>query len=113
MQIQLTGRHLDITPSMKQYVEDKLSKLRNHFDQILVLKVILSVEREKQIAEAIINAPGCEFVAKADATDMYAAIDSLQDKLDAQIRKHKQKLKSHRNGQDRADIEEALTESEE
>ncbi|WP_119343259.1 ribosome hibernation-promoting factor, HPF/YfiA family [Facilibium subflavum] len=96
MSIQITGRHLEITNALKSYVEDKLSKLNNHFDHIIATRVILSVEREKQMAEAVVNVPGNEFVAKADGRDMYAAIDMLKDKLDAQVRKHKQKLKEHR-----------------
>ncbi len=95
MQIQITGRHLEITPSLKRYVEDKLSKLNNHFDNIIAVRVILSVEKGKQMAEAVINVPGNEFVAKSDSQDMYATVDMLQDKLDAQVRKHKQKLKEH------------------
>ena len=116
MPIQITGRHLEVTPSMKQYVEDKLNKLNNHFDQIIATRVILSVEKEKQVAEAVINVPGNEFVAKADAHDMYAAIDMLQDKLDAQVRKHKQKLKDHRAERPEAEVlmeqEEILDEDE-
>lgn len=96
MQIQITGRHLEVTPALKQYVEEKLSKLNNHFDHIIAVRVILSVEKGKQMAEAVINVPGTEFVAKSDSQDMYATIDMLQDKLDVQVRKHKQKLKDHR-----------------
>ncbi|GGF99999.1 MULTISPECIES: ribosome hibernation-promoting factor, HPF/YfiA family [Cysteiniphilum] len=96
MQIQITGRHLEVTPALKQYVDEKLSKLDNHFDHIIAARVILSVEKGKQMAEAVINVPGTEFVAKSDSQDMYATIDMLQDKLDAQVRKHKQKLKDHR-----------------
>ncbi|WP_100550441.1 ribosome hibernation-promoting factor, HPF/YfiA family [Caedibacter taeniospiralis] len=104
MQIQITGRHLDVTQALKQHVEDKLSKLRNHFDQIISTRVILSVEKGKQVAEAVINVPGSEFVAKSDSQDMYAAIDMLQDKLDAQVRKHKQKLKEHREERPEAEV---------
>ena len=96
MQIQITGRHLEVTSALKQYVEDKLNKLGNHFDHIIAMRVILSVEKGKQVAEAVVNVPGNEFVAKSDSPDMYAAIDILKDKLDAQVRKHKQKLREHR-----------------
>lgn len=106
MQIQITGRHLEITSALKQYIEDKLSKLANHFDHIIGIHVILSVKKGNQIVEAVINAPGTEFVAKSKSQDMYAAIDILQDKLDSQVTKHKKKLKEHRF--DRSETENLL-----
>ncbi len=96
MQIQITGRHLEITPSMKEYVGAKMTKLTRHFDHILDAHVVLYVERGKQIAEATILVPGHDVVAKADGKNMYAAIDLLQDKLDRQVTKLKEKLKSHK-----------------
>lgn len=97
MTIQITGRHFDITQPLRQYVHEKMRKLDRHFDHILDIRVILAVaEKDKQCAEAIVNVPGTEFVAKAEDYDMYSAIDLLEDKLDAQVRKHKQKLKGHR-----------------
>lgn len=108
MQIQITGRHLEVTPALKKYIEEKLSKLNNHFDHIIAVRVILSVEKCKQMAEAVIHVPGNELIAKSDSQDMYATVDMLQDKLDSQIRKHKQKLKEHR-----AERPEALIEDQE
>ncbi|KMT65018.1 ribosome hibernation promoting factor [Catenovulum maritimum] len=95
MQINLTGRHIDVTDSLKEYVDTKFSKLERHFDHINNVYVILNVEKLNQIAEATLHLKGGEVFANAEHTDMYAAIDSLIDKLDRQVIKHKEKLKSH------------------
>ncbi|MFO6423258.1 ribosome hibernation promoting factor [Motilimonas sp. KMU-193] len=93
MQINLSGHHIDITDSMRNYVETKFSKLERHSDSINSVLVILNVEKLNQIAEAKINLTGGEVFATAQDTDMYAAIDALVDKLDRQVIKHKEKLK--------------------
>lgn len=98
MQLSISGHHVDVTDALKSYVEDKLSKLERHFDQITNVHVVLSVEKLKQRAEATIHASGAELFADADSDDMYAAIDALTDKLDRQILKHKEKLVERHHG---------------
>ena len=95
MQINLTGHHVDITDSLRSYVNDKFEKLERHFDHINNVHVILSVEKLRQIAEAKLNVNGGEIFANSENEDMYAAIDSLTDKLDRQVIKHKEKMKKH------------------
>jgi len=95
MQIQITGRHVEITEAIKSYVDEKVNKIEHHFDNITDVRVILSIEKENQIAEAIVNVPGMDIIAKAEDKDLYSAIDMLQEKLVRQITKHKNKLKSH------------------
>lgn len=100
MQLNLTGHHVDITDSMRNYVEEKFSRLTRHFDHVTNVHVILSVEKLQQKAEATMHLAGNDIFAEAVNEDMYAAIDSLIDKLDRQVIKHKEKLKNHRgNGQ--------------
>ncbi len=95
MQLSLTGQHLDLTDSLKAYVDTKFSRLSRHFDHVLDTHVILSVEKLRQKAEATIHVSGKNIFAVAVHEDMYAAIDALTDKLDRQIIKHKEKTKSH------------------
>ncbi|PWK47799.1 ribosome hibernation promoting factor [Pleionea mediterranea] len=95
MQINLTGHHVDITDSLRSYVNDKFEKLERHFDHINNVHVILSVEKLRQIAEAKLNVNGGEIFANSENEDMYAAIDSLTDKLDRQVIKHKEKMIRH------------------
>lgn len=95
MQLNLTGHHIDITDSLQNYVEEKFERLERHFDHVTNVHVILSVEKLRQKAEATINISGASLYADNENEDMYAAIDSLVDKLDRQIKKHKEKLTDH------------------
>ncbi|WP_395340616.1 ribosome hibernation promoting factor [Ningiella sp. W23] len=95
MQINLTGHHVEITDSLRTYVDTKFEKLERHFDHINNVHVILNVEKLNQKAEATVHLNGGEVFANSEHTDMYAAIDSLIDKLDRQVIKHKEKLRRH------------------
>lgn len=98
MQLSISGHHVDVTDALKSYASEKLSRLERHFDQITNVHVVLSVEKQRQRAEATIHASGAELFADADSDDMYAAIDSLADKLDRQVIKHKEKLINRHHG---------------
>lgn len=95
MQINLTGHHVDITDSLRDYVDTKFTKLERHFDHINNVHVILNVEKLNQKAEATLHLTGGEVFATSEHNDMYAAIDTLIDKLDRQVIKHKEKYKRH------------------
>ncbi len=96
MQISITGHHLDVTDSLKSYVETKFQKLERHFDHVTDVHVILGVEKLNQKAEATVHISGAKLFAEDHQEDMYAAIDSLVDKLDRQVKKHKEKISNHR-----------------
>jgi putative sigma-54 modulation protein len=98
MQISVTGHHIDITESLKSYVDSKLERLERHFDNVINIHVILSVEKLRQKAEATIHVNGGKVFADAVHEDMYAAIDALIDKLDRQVIKYKEKQSNRRNG---------------
>ena len=92
MQINLTGHHVEITEALRSYVYDKLDRVERHFEQVTSVRVILSVEKLSQKAEATIHVAGNDIFADAVDGDMYAAIDALIDKIDRQIKKHKDKM---------------------
>ena len=96
MQINISGHHLEVTEALKVYVESKLERLSNHHDRITNIHVILSVDKLVQKAEATVHVSGKDLFADATSDDLYAAIDSLADKLDRQLIKHKEKMRSHR-----------------
>jgi putative sigma-54 modulation protein len=96
MQLNLTGHHVEITDPLRSYVNEKMDKLERHFDHVTNVHVVLSVEKLRQKAEADVHVSGAELFAEATSEDMYAAIDSLIDKLDRQIIKHKEKIGAHR-----------------
>ena len=95
MQLNITGHHVEITPALRDYVTGKLEKLERHFDHVTNVHVVLSVEKLRQKAEATIHITGNNLFADAEDADMYAAIDALVDKLDRQIKKHKEKVTNH------------------
>lgn len=95
MQVNITGHHVEITESMRDYVISKLERVERHFDNVTNVHVILSVEKNRQKAEATVHISGGELFANAENDDMYAAIDAMTDKLDRQIKKHKEKLTDH------------------
>ena len=96
MQIDLSGHHIDITDSLRDYVNEKIGRLEKHFDRVTDVHVVLSVEKQVQKAEATIHVKGNKIFAHADEEDMYVAIDALADKLDRQIIRHKEKIQNHR-----------------
>ncbi|KOR27922.1 hypothetical protein TI03_05870 [Achromatium sp. WMS1] len=86
MQISVTGHHIEITDALKEYVETKFQRLERHFDQLIHVHVVLSVEKlRRHKAEANINLNGAAVFADVTHEDMYAAIDGLTDKLDRQV----------------------------
>ena len=97
MQISLSGHHIEITDSIRNYVHEKIARLDRHFDQALDIHLVLTVEKLRHKAEATLHVSGGNLHADDVQEDMYAAIDGLVDKLDRQGKKHKEKIKSHRN----------------
>ena len=99
MNINLTGRHLEITPAIREYAIGKFGKIKRHFDNVIDVSVILSVEKLKQKAEATVHISGKDVFVECDDENLYAAIDALVDKLDRQVIKHKEKLSDRRHGE--------------
>lgn len=97
MQIDITGHHVDVTPALRAYVTEKMQKLLRHSDQVISIRVILKVEKLQQHAEASVNVAGRTVFATVTATDMYASIDGLVDKLDRQIRRRKDRITNHQH----------------
>ena len=95
MQIDLTGHHIELTDPLRNYVSEKFERLERHFDHVTDVHVILSVEKLRHKAEATIHISGGKLFADSTEADMYAAIDGLADKLDCQIKKHKEKITDH------------------
>jgi len=97
MQVSITGHHVEVTEAMKQHVEEKIGKLKRHFDNVTDVHVILTVEKLEQKAEATVQISGATLFADDAQENMYTAIDSMVDKLDRQIIKHKEKTQARRS----------------
>ena len=106
MNLNLTGVHLDVTPAIRAYVVAKIDRVNRHFDHVIDVNVILSVDKLRQKCEANLHVRGKEIHAESIDPDMYAAIDALADKLDRQVLKYKEKAAAHRI--DRETIEREL-----
>jgi putative sigma-54 modulation protein len=98
MNLTVTGHHIDVTPAIRDYLTSKLARVTRHFDHVIDVTVILSVEKASHKAEATVRVRGKDLFAEADDADMYAAIDNLADKLDRTVLRHKEKQVDRRNG---------------
>lgn len=90
MKVSITGHHLTITDAIRDYVEQKLSRAWRHFGNGIEAHVVLSVEKLDQKAEVTVHFQGKDIHAESCQADLYAAIDTLADKLDRQVVKYKE-----------------------
>ncbi len=97
MNLNLTGNHLLITSAIRDYVVSKLDRVKRHFDHVIDVTVVMSVEKLRHKIEANLHTRGKDIHVEAVESDMYAAIDALADKLDRQVLRHKEKLAVHRH----------------
>ena len=100
MNLTISGHHLDVTPALRNSVTTKLDRITRHFDQVVGVKVLLSVENQKekekrQHAECSVRVKGSDLFAESAHEDLYAAVDELVDKLDRQVVRHKNRLQDH------------------
>jgi putative sigma-54 modulation protein len=98
MQITVTGRHMGISDSLKSYCREKSERLIRFFDRIQSIEVVLDGRNGQHFAEMIVHSVGTQpFVAREQHEDAYAAIDLLLDKVERQIRRHKEKLRNRKH----------------
>jgi putative sigma-54 modulation protein len=92
MNLHLTGHHVDITPAIRDYVTAKLERINRHFEHVIDVNVVMTVEKLDQRIEANVHLSGKDIHVQAHDGDMYAAIDGLIDKLDRQVIRHKERF---------------------
>lgn len=97
MNLHLTGHHLQITPAIREHVAHKLERITAHFDHVIDVNVIMTVEKLQHKVEAKMHLSGKEIFCEAHGEDMYVAIDHLVGKLDRAVIKHKEKNLAHRH----------------
>ncbi len=98
MNIIVNGRHLDVTPALKSYAEEKIGKFDRYLSDITEAVVTLSVEKYRHKAEALLKVNGVLIQAESVTGEIYSSIDEVSEKLDRRIKKYKEKLVSHRKG---------------
>lgn len=100
MNLTISGHHLEVTPALRSYVTTKLDRITRHFEQVVDVKVLLSIEKQKekerrQRAECNIHVKGNDIFAESTHEDLYAAVDELVDKLDRQVVRHKDRIRDN------------------
>ncbi len=95
MNVQVSGHHVEVTEAIHAYVMAKLERIQRHFDHVIDINVVLSVQKLRQMAEISVHMPGKDIHVECDDEDLYAAIDLMMDKLDRKIIKHKTKAFGH------------------
>jgi putative sigma-54 modulation protein len=109
MNLTISGHHLEVTPALRGYVTQKLDRIMRHFDQVVDVRVLLSVEKkkekeERQRAECNIHVKGNDLFAESASQDLYAAVDDLVDKLDRQVVRHKDRIQDHQHPSTKRDL---------
>lgn len=102
MNLQLAGHHVEITPALREYAGTKLKRVIRHFGQIIEIAMVLGLEKpadkdKRQRAEVNLRVKGNVFHVDSHAQDLYAAIDSLVDKLDRLLVRHKEKIQTYKH----------------
>ena len=97
MKITITGRHITMDDDIRSYAEKKLQKAETYFDRIIEAHMILSAEKHRRMAEVTLHAKRARFHAQTETENIYASIDEVMEKVDAQIRKHKEKVRDRKH----------------
>jgi putative sigma-54 modulation protein len=95
MNLSIIGRHLEVTPAIREYVLNKMARVSRHFDNVIDTQVVLSIERLKHSAEVTMRVRGKDIHCEATDENLYASIDLLADKIDRQVLKYKTKSQNH------------------
>ncbi len=95
MNLTITGRHVEVTPAIREYLTSKLDRVTRHFDSVTSSTAILSVEKLQQKVEVTLHVRGKDIFVESEDINLYAAIDAMADKLDRQVQKYKQKQSGH------------------
>lgn len=93
MQLTITGRHVEVTEAIRAYAEKKVEKLRKYSDGLFDVHMIMEVEKKGQSVEITLSGAGCSLNSKETTADMYESIDKSVDKMESQLKKHREKTK--------------------
>lgn len=96
MHVTVTFRHMEATEPLRTYAEEKTDRLAKYLSEPIEVHWVLTVEKIRHLADATIIGSGVSIKAQGDTADMYSAIDMAIEKLETQVRKHKEKIKAHK-----------------
>jgi putative sigma-54 modulation protein len=104
MKIKITGRHINVSERLKEYAEKRISRMEKYFQQLIDIQLIFYVEKIDHIAELLINGDSVQFHAREKAADFFSAVDLLTDKMEKQIVRFKEKIKTKKAADAQFDI---------
>jgi putative sigma-54 modulation protein len=113
MNIVVNGRNVDVTPALRSYAEDKITKFDRYLPNITEAVITLSIQKFRHKAEVLLKANGTQIQAEGETEELYSAIDDVAQKLERQIKKLKGKLQTHRKGEGKSRAAEAAGAAEE
>ncbi len=101
MNIKINCKQMDLTPTLKDYTEEKIGRFSKYLNNITDATVTMSVEKYRHKTEVLLKVNGSHIQAEGITEEMYSSIDEVVEKLARQVRKHKEKNVSHRKGKDK------------
>jgi len=116
MNISTTSRHYKLPDALRDYAEGKVQNLKKYFDHIVNARLIFTLEKYRHKVEITLHVNGKDFVGIEESDDMYVSVDRSVEKLERQLKKHKEKIRSRKSYQSVSDVisseEEAVDEEE-
>ena len=105
MLVTIASRHMDVSPALKTYAEEKANKLTKYYDRIQEIEVVFDAGKDKTRVEMIVNAEHKNmFIAHHDEGTAYACIDACVDKLERQLSEHKKKYRNRKHPEEETKI---------
>lgn len=96
MEVMITGRQMEVTPALKEYIEGRARKIEKYSSKTTQIAFTLKVEKYRHIAEVLVRANGFLLQAEEETDEMYASVDQAMSKIERQFKKYKEKLTNHR-----------------
>ncbi|MFH1746639.1 MAG: ribosome-associated translation inhibitor RaiA [Planctomycetota bacterium] len=98
MQVTISGRHMGVSDTLKQYCEDKAWKLTRFYDRIQAIDMVLDGKNGIHNVEIIVHTDRSDpFVATEEQEDVFAAVDLLLDKIERQLTRHKERIRNRKH----------------
>ena len=104
MNISTTSRHYELPAELRDYAEGKVKNLKKYFDHIVNARLIFTLEKYRHKVEITLHVNGKDFVGIEESDDMYVSVDRSVEKLERQLKKHKEKIRSRKSYQSVSDV---------
>ncbi len=97
MQISVSFRNVDPSDHLKGYAENRMARLKKYMDEPIEIYLVLSIQKFRHTADVTISANGMKIKAQEETGDLYSAIDMVLDKIEKQVKRHREKVKEHKS----------------